>query len=144
MLYFIDSNIFLRALHKENEQSYLACVTLLKEIKENRLKAYTGTVVLAEIVWTLSSFYKIEKQKIIESLRGITTLNGLKIIDNYNHMDTLELYEKHSVKYIDALIASDKDIQMKTAIVVSYDRDFDKLSVIRKEPQSILQTLKQL
>src|SRR3990172_13127040 len=94
MLYFIDSNIFLRALHKENKKFFLDCVRLLKNIKENRIKAYTSSIVLAEVVWTLQSFYGIEKDKIISGLKGITSLNGLKITDNYNNVLALDIWQK--------------------------------------------------
>ncbi len=142
MLYFIDTNIFLRALHKENEKLFRESISLLTSIKENKIEAYTATVVLTEVVWTLSSFYKISKGKIIEGLTGIINLSGLKIMDQYNQLRALELYEKHSIKYIDALIASNEDIYTKKLIVVSYDRDFDKLKIIRKEPGEIIKSLR--
>lgn len=138
MIYFIDSNIFIRTLHKENEAVFLECLSLLKSIKENRIEAYTGTVVLAEVMWTLSSFYKINKAKTAQGLRAILNISNLKITDDYQHFMALELYEKYSVKYIDSLIASNKQILAKKMTVVSYDRDFDKLKIIRKEPREIL------
>lgn len=140
MRYFIDTNIFIRVLHKENEKLFHECFSFLKSVKENKIEAYTGTVVLTEVVWTLSSFYKISKAKIIEGLRGIINISGLKITDNYNQSLALTLFEKHSIKYIDAFIASIEEVSAKKMIVVSYDRDFDKLPVIRQEPKDILDT----
>lgn len=141
MRYFIDTNIFIRILHKENEKLFHECLTLLKVIKENKIEAFTGTVVLSEVAWTLGSFYNISKAKIIEGLRGIININGLKIQDNYNQSLALTLFEKHSIKYIDALIASNEEIYTKKMTAISYDRDFDKLPVIRKEPKDILAKL---
>lgn len=141
MEYFIDTNIFIRVLHKENEKLFRECLLLLQSIKENKIEAYTGTVVLTEVVWTLSSFYKISKAKIIEGLRGIININGLKILDNYKQSLALTLFEKHSVKYIDALIASNKDIYSKKICIVSYDSDFDKLKVLRREPKEVIKTI---
>lgn len=137
MYYFIDTNIFLRAFHKENEKSFLECVTFLKAVKENQFEAQTATIVLTEVVWTLNSFYKISKGKIIEGLQSIVNMNGLKIIDTYNHSFALQLFERYSVKYIDALIASISPIIDKEMTVVTYDRDFDKLKVLRQEPSGI-------
>lgn len=137
MLYFIDTNIFLRVLHKENEKSFHECMTFLQAVKVNQCEAQTATIVLTEVVWTLNSFYKISKGKIIEGLLSIVNMNGLKIIDTYNHSLALKLFERYSVKYIDALIASLSPIIDKEMTVVSYDRDFDKLKVLRQEPSSI-------
>lgn len=141
MRYFIDTNIFIRVLHKEKEKLFSESISLLKSIKENQIEAFTGTVVLTEVAWTLSSFYNIGKSKITEGLEGIINLNGLKIIDNYNHPIALRLFGRYSIKYIDALIASNDEIVNKKACVISYDRDFDKLGVLRKEPNRVLEEI---
>lgn len=134
MRYFIDTNIFLRVLIGDDKNQFEECTLFLKAVKNNRVEAVTATIVLAEIAWTLSSYFGFSKQKTIQGVRSIINLRGLKIIDRYDHLLTLFLYEKYSVKYIDALIASNELIQNKELCVVSYDADFDKLSVLRKEP----------
>lgn len=141
MLYFIDSNIFLRVLAKDNESQFGYCVDFLKALKENKIDAYTSTVILTEVVFTLKSFYKFEKQEIIRAYKSIINLRGLKIHDLHDHLKAAELYRKYSIKFIDALIAADPQILDKKVTVVSYDRDFDKLNVIRKEPEEILKGL---
>jgi uncharacterized protein len=138
MKYFVDTNIFLRVLIKENENQFLECISFITAIKENKIKAFTSSIILAEIVWTLSSYYKFEKEKVVMAVKSILNIHGLKIIDKFNHIVAITLYENQSVKYIDALIASIPQIQQKKVTVVSYDRDFDKLKVIRKEPKDIL------
>ncbi|MBI4004862.1 PIN domain-containing protein [Candidatus Roizmanbacteria bacterium] len=134
MQYFIDANIFLRVLVKDNEKQFSACVRFLKTLKKNKFDAYTGSITLAEIAWTLGSYYSFSKQQVIEGIDSILNLRGLKIIDDYNHKLALDLYQKYSVKYIDSLIASIGPVYTKKMIVVSYDKDFDKLPVVRKEP----------
>lgn len=141
MDYFIDTNIFLRVLYKEYPQIFQDCRNLLKAVKENKIDAFTGTIVLTEVTFTLKSYYKFEKDKILQGLRGIKNLGNLTIIDTYNHLLALQLFEKYSIKFTDALIASIEEVSAKKMIVVSYDRDFDKLPVIRQEPKDILAKL---
>ncbi len=136
--YFIDTNIFLRALIQEDKASFEACCQVLQMIKSNQIKAITASIVLAEIVWTLSSYYQFPKKKVAQATKGVINLHGLKIIDNYNPTVSLELFGRKNVKYIDTLIASIQQIHSKKWIVVSYDRDFDKLGVFRKEPEEIV------
>lgn len=138
MPYFIDANIFIRALHKENEKMFSECISLLKLIKKNHIEAYTATVVLTEIVWTLHSFYKIPKARIIQAVKGILNINGLRIVDNYDQIKAIQIFEKYSIKYIDALIASNNEISKKKMAIVSYDKDFDKLAILRKEPVDVV------
>ena len=141
MKYFIDTNIFLRLLIKEDEKTYSQCYKLLSAIKTNQIKAVTSSITLAEIVWTLLSYYKFPKRKVVQVVKSILNLKELKIIDAYNPLVSLELFDKYTVKYIDTLIASVKEIADKKWIVVSYDRDFDKLAIDRKEPHEILEQM---
>ena len=64
-------------------------------------------------------------------------LRGLRVIDNYQLSKSVEIFEKKPVKYIDAMIASVEPIQEKKWVVVSFDKDFDKIGVLRKEPGEI-------
>jgi len=137
--YFIDTNIFLRALIKDNKEKYDDILKLFEQIKNNEIKAFTSSFVLAEIVWTLSSFYKISKKDVIETLVSIKNLNGLEITEKSNTTKAIELYEQYNVKYIDCVIYTTLTNEKKqNGIVVSYDTDFDKLGAKRIEPKDLL------
>lgn len=132
--YYIDTNIFLRALVVEEENQSKQCIFFLRKVKNNQAKAVTGNIVIAEVAWVLKSYYKFSKEKIVELVKSIIHLRGLTIEDNLDIGKGLEIFANENIKYIDALIASIKPIQGKKWTVVSYDKDFDKLGVIRKEP----------
>lgn len=134
---FIDTNIFLRTLIEEDKKSFKDCFQLLQNIKTNKLKGVTSSVVLSEIAWTLLSYYNFSKQEVIKALRSIINLRGLNIVDKSQFRLALSLYEKNSIKFIDALIASNADIFNKKIPIVSYDKDFDKINVKRMEPHQI-------
>lgn len=145
MKYFLDTNIFLRTLIKEDERAFSECLNLLEAVKEGKVKAATAHIILAEIAWTLSSYYDFPKAKVTQALEGIINLGGLQIIDGYQARVSLELYKrsltsykKKQVKYIDTLIASIKGIQDKKLTIVSYDKEFDRLQVLRKEPHEVI------
>jgi len=86
----------------------------------------------------LDGFYKFEKQKVIEALDGIIKLKNLKIIDKFDPQLALDIFQKNNVKFIDALISSNPQIFQMKIIIISYDKDFDKLNVKRKEPKDVL------
>lgn len=137
MTYFIDTNVFLRVLIKEDPQSFNAGVNLLKKIKDGGLKAVTSSLVLTEIGWTLKSFYKFEKEQVIRAIKSIISLHGLAIIDEINWLYALDLYTSKKVKLIDCLIASKKEIREKKWLVVTYDKDFQKLGIRNATPAEI-------
>lgn len=136
--YFIDTNIFLRTLINDNENFFKECVGFLELVKNGKIKAQTSCLVLSEVSWTLSSFYNSGKDKVVESLYSIINLKNLKFNEKFNSNFGVQIYEQNNIKLTDAFIASHSKIQSKEMIVVSYDKDFDKLGVIRKEPGEII------
>ncbi|MBU0978519.1 MAG: PIN domain-containing protein [Patescibacteria group bacterium] len=132
MIYILDTNIFLRTLIKENDQTFADCVKLLGLIKSYQVEAVLPGVVLSEVAWVLKSYYQLPKAKVIQALKSILKLNGLKVVDNYDYEQTIKYYEENNVKYIDCLIAS--LVKNNKYAVVSYDEDFDKLKISRQEP----------
>lgn len=138
--YFIDTNIFIDILMRRDEKRFIQCSRFFKQVKSNKIKAVTGNVVLAELIWTLKSFYGIGKEEIVRRIKSIIKLRGIKLIDGYESMKAINLYLLRPIKYIDALIASIKPIQEKKWTVVSFDKDFDRIGVNRKEPGKICLT----
>ena len=136
--YFLDTNIFLRPVTKDHFQQTADCEKLFLLIQDNTIEAVTSNIVLAEFLWTAQSFYHVSKQETVASMKGILGIPGLAIEDSFDPFAALQYYESFPVKFIDALIASHTLIQERKAIVVSYDKDFDKLGVPRTEPKDII------
>ncbi len=135
--YFIDSNIFLRPIVKDDFRKVKECEELLEKLKSGEIKAFTSNLILAEIVWTGGRFYKIEKGDLITAIKGILGFKNLKVVEDSNPNLAIEIYEKFPVKFIDALIASNSKIFQREVSVVSYDKDFDKIGIKRIEPSKI-------
>lgn len=138
---FIDTNIFIRVITKDDPKKAEDCRWLFEKIENNKLYGVTSNLVLAEVTWTLQSAYKIKKEECIDLLKGIVGIKQLKIVDGTDSLQALALYEKYRVKYIDAMIAAHDLIQAGVPIV-SYDTDFDTLSIQRFEPQKLLRLMK--
>ena len=135
--YFVDTNVFIDIVMKRDEKRFRQCSRFFQKVKLNKIKAVTGNVVLAELIWTLKSFYGIGKEEIARRIKSIIKLRGIKLVDNYDSLRAIDLYQSKSIKYIDALIASIRPIQEKKWTVVSFDKDFDRIAVNRKEPREI-------
>lgn len=136
--YFLDANIFLRPIIKDNPRKLKECEVLFEKIKEGKLKAVTSNLVLAEIAWVCKSICGLDRNTIAGVLQRILNFKHLEIADAFNPYLAIEIYRNYSLKFIDALIASDIQIQNKAMIIVSYDKDFDKLGVVRKEPKQLI------
>ncbi|KKU80911.1 MAG: hypothetical protein UY08_C0006G0007 [Candidatus Gottesmanbacteria bacterium GW2011_GWA1_47_8] len=134
----VDANVFLRIFVRENETMFADCHSFFQAIKSGSIDAYIPTVIAAEVSFVLSSHYKLSKPAILQALESMGASSGLKILDDLQMSLGIALYKSHTVKLIDCLLASSKRIQEGNAVILSYDRDFDKLGIRRLEPRDIL------
>lgn len=140
--YLVDTNVFLRALVREDERSHRACVTFLELVRFGTVSAYTSPLVLAEITWTLKSYYSLSKPEVLVAQKSILALKHLRIEAHECVDSAVVLFATHNVKFVDALLASSPAIQSGVYAIVSYDREFDRLEgVVRVEPQDVRVTL---
>ncbi len=138
MNYFIDTSIFLRFLVNEDKKAHKECANFLDSVKKGKSKVYVSPLVIAEIGWTLKSFYNQPKQKRIKALKAISGMKNIKFLQNIQPLLALDLYENNKIKLIDAFIASGLKSHKEKWVIVSYDKDFDKIGVERKTPADIL------
>ena len=137
-IYILDTNIFLRIFSGLDREPKGECLLLLKLIEQGDIQAVVPNLVLSEIVWTLSSYYKHSKEEIVMAVKSILNISKIKFVDGYDVFLGLNIYETKPVKFIDSLIASIDEIQNKEWTIISYDKDFDKLGIKRLEPSDII------
>jgi len=129
---FIDTNIFLRYLTKDDPAKFERCRGLFKKAVEGKTTLATSGIVIAELVWTLLSYYKVPKAEVIETISIIVATEGLYIPDKDIITDALVLYGRQNIDYIDAYNAVFMRYH-KMSGVYSYDEDFDKVEGVRRE-----------
>ena len=88
-----------------------------------------------EILFILTRFYRFPQKKVLDAIKKILRLRNLTLIEKTDTPRALRMLAKYKVKYGDCLIATQIP---KGVTLVSYDKDFDKLGVGRKEPAELL------
>jgi len=100
--YFIDTNLFLRYLTNDVPEKADRVEALFQSAESNEIKLVTNALVIAEIVWTLSSFYKLSKPDVRDRVLGILNLKGLDIPEaDLLLQSTIDFADKN-VDFIDA------------------------------------------
>ena len=122
---FVDTNVLIRVWEAKPE-----FVTWLKRLSENRKIVYVPSVVVAEVIWVLTSFYKISRLEIKSFVDTISNTECLKIATKHDIYKAISLYESSNVKFTDCMIAGYLD---ENDTIISEDRDFDKLSGTKRE-----------
>jgi predicted nucleic acid-binding protein len=131
---FVDTNIFLRYLTGDDHPKYERCRGLFKRAVEGEFGLSTSVMVIAELIWTLLSYYKVPKAEVVEKVSVIIGSENIFIPDKNLLADALVLYAQKNIDFIDAYNA----VFMKYhgfREIYSYDEDFDMIADIeRKEP----------
>ena len=105
-VYFVDTNLFMRYLTNDVPVQADAVESLLQRAAKGKVNLITTGMVIAEIVWTLESFYELEKKKIQEMVLGILNTDGLEVIDSDLILQAIVPYADKNVDYIDAFNAA--------------------------------------
>lgn len=135
---FIDTNVFVRFFVRDSEKTFRECSDFLEALARGKIHAATSSIVIAEIHWLLRSYYKIDKRNIVDFVHRILSMPHLHIDNRDDAALANETFRNTSVKFIDALIASHPKIREGSIIIVSYDKDFDRLGIKRVEPRSVV------
>lgn len=131
---FVDTNVFLRYLTKDDLSKYERCREMFRRSLEGEIAISTSGMVIAELIWTLLSYYKVPKAEVIEKVSVILGTESLFIPDKDVLADALVLYARKNIDFIDAYNAVFMKYQGLREIY-SYDEDFGAIEDIeRKEP----------
>lgn len=133
--YFIDTNVFIRFFVKEDEKHFFECSGIMQRMRRGEIRGYINSLVLAEVNWVLKTFYRFSKKDILYALQSIISLPNLWIDDRNDPAKAVFLYQRHNVKFIDAMIASHALVADWKIPVISYDSDFSKLGIVHLTPR---------
>lgn len=133
MTQFVDANIFLRYLTRDDPQKADACFRLLEKAKNNEIRLTTSESVIAEVVFVLASprVYHLSRAEVRARLYPLLTLEGLRIPNQRKYLRALDLYANHSIDFEDALTVAEMEYSQIEELY-SYDRDFDRLEGIKR------------
>lgn len=98
-------------------------------------QAILEDVIVAEVVWTLRSYYRAERAAIALHLRDLLSEPGIQNTDKESLHLALVLYEQYNLGFADGLLAA-RAVTRGDAEVISFDRGIDRVPhVTRREPQ---------
>lgn len=126
----LDTNVLLRYLTNDDPRKAARVEQLFRRAQRGELTLHLTDLCLAELVWTLESYYELPRGDIAGKLRTILNTDGLEADDETIWLDALHRYETTRVDLVDAYHAAIAT-KLKRE-VVSYDRDFDQFADVRR------------
>lgn len=103
---FADTNLFLRYLTNDVPVQADAIGDLLRRAAAGEVALVTNSLVIAEIVWTLESFYGLTRDDVKAKVLAILNTPGLEIPDSDLALQAIAWYADKNVDFIDAYNAA--------------------------------------
>ncbi|MBI3103626.1 PIN domain-containing protein [Candidatus Daviesbacteria bacterium] len=135
-LAFLDTNVIIRYLTKDNPQQSQRSYIFLKGVEAGTEQVETNEAVIIEVVQVLSSkvLYNLPREQIHEHIQNVLSFRGLRIPKKHTVRKALTLYASTSLDFVDCLIACHVQ-QSHLPALISFDEDFDGLpGVDRRAP----------
>jgi predicted nucleic-acid-binding protein len=130
---FIDANVFLRFLTRDDPVKGERVKKLLERAQRGEVALFTSESVVIELVFVLSSprLYSLGREQVRSVLLPIVALKGLKLSGRKAILEALDLYAATSMDFVDALAVAQMRAQEITE-VYSYDEHFDSVKGVKR------------
>lgn len=115
-----DANVYLRYLLGDHPTQSLQAKNII-----SKRKIYTDPTIIAEVVWVLTSFYKINKAKFIPPLLAIIDQKNNKSPAKQLLAQALTFFATHNLSYVDCYLyclAKNEEIPLAT-----FDKKLQKI-----------------
>ena len=133
MIALLDTNVIIRFLTSDKNPKYSQLYSFFKSLEMGEMRVELKLIVLFQVIFVLKSFYNVPKKNIADGILAILKYKGIRITDKKTIKRTLELWRERNLEIVDCyLIACLEDD--KQNVLYSYDQDFDKFKINRKEP----------
>ncbi len=128
-VYLIDTNVILRYLLDDHSRFSPKALVFMEAISKKTKKAKIPAVVIVECIYVLEKFYQVPKKEIIDKLSRILNFKGIVNPDKSAILKSLFIYQDTNVDIVDCILAA---FSTPDLVVVSFDKDFEKLNAFRE------------
>ena len=133
MMALLDTNVLIRFLTSDKTQKFRGVYALFESIEQGDLRVELKLIVLFQIVFVLKSFYSVPREEIATGMLGILEYKGIIVKEKRIVRRTIELWHDNKLDIVDCYLIACLEGDRQN-ILYSYDRDFDKFKINRKEP----------
>ncbi len=125
---WLDTNIILRFLLKDDPQLFQAVEPLFLQVEQGDLEIYIHPIIIAELIWTLESYYEYSKKKITEVMLQLVEAKGVVVPDKEIIIGAIQDYKEKNVDFIDAYLVQYANKQGPLTIYTLDKKHFTRLS----------------
>lgn len=131
--YLVDTNILLRFLMNDHPKFSSAAKKLIEDAGVGRLVLNIPFITIVETIYTLQSYYEIDRADIGRELLKILSAPGISLTCPGWILEAVDAYRSRNVSFGDACVAA--EARSEGIAVASFDRGLGKFpDVKRYEP----------
>ena len=133
MIPLVDTNVLIRFLTFDKGKKYKKLYNFFQSLERGDIQIELKLIVLFQVAFVLKSFYKIPIEQIADSLLDLLKYKGIRIKEKKIVQHALDIWRQKQADIVDCYLIAclHKDNRI---LLYSYDRDFDKFNMNRKEP----------
>lgn len=130
----LDTNVILRHALGDDPSHRKQARRLFEEAGEGSLRLLVPSLVIAQVVWTLESFYKAGREYIVGLLRALLATPGVTAIEPRVVRRCVEIYGAHNIEIVDAYLVALAE-ETKTPVLATFNkRDFRRFPHLKLIP----------
>lgn len=129
MSLFVDTNVFLRFLTRDDAGQTAAAEKLFREAAVGKIHLVTGPPVLFELAWTLKRAYHMAPERVLAVLEAVAALPGLDLLDARAVHAALACARAQDMEFADAYIVALVQIEDLDGLATFNQRHFQKAGV---------------
>ena len=118
---FADTNLFLRFLTRDVPVQATEVRRLFDRAARGEIALICNAMVIAEIVWTLTSFYKLARAEVAENVLAILNTPGLEVESARLLAQAVTDFAERNVDFIDAYNAAWSGVN-GVDVICTFDR----------------------
>jgi predicted nucleic-acid-binding protein len=124
---FIDTNVLVRLIVKDDNIRKKACENLLEKAKQKEVVIYILPVALLELVWVLEKYYRLDKKTISEFIEAVLNTPEFNCEMEEVFRNAIKYYAEKNIKFADAVMGF-WGLEKGFSTVYTYDeKDFKKI-----------------
>ncbi len=118
-----DTNLIIRYLISDDKKLFQKAKDIFDKVHNGSTKLIIETYVITEVIYVLSSFYKVPKEEITTTLLDLISYRGI-VTDKELIAKALRIYSSTNLHIVDSLLAAQSIIGHHD--IATFDKELEK------------------
>lgn len=130
----LDTNVVLRHALGDNRLHGQQARQLFERASEGKLRLLVPSLVIAQVAWTLESFYRASREYITGLLRALLASPGVRALEPGVASRCIEIYGACNIEIVDAYLVALAE-ETKTPVLATFNKkDFRRFPHLKLIP----------